>query len=63
MLISNQNKVRPDRRVKEIKLEVDDWFLDVIVIVDDEPEPPPSGRSPLPDTKKNERLMLVIVEN
>jgi hypothetical protein len=52
MLKSNQDKVPKGRRVKESRLEVDEWFLDVTVIDDDEPEPPPGGRSSTPRRNK-----------
>jgi len=45
MLKSNQEKRPKGRRAKETRLEVDEWFLDVNVVDDDEPEPPPGGRS------------------
>lgn len=45
MLKSNQDKVPQGRVAKETRLEVDEWFLDVTVTDDDEPEPPPGGRS------------------
>lgn len=52
MLKSSQKKVPKGRRVKESRLEVDEWFLDVTVIDDDEPEPPPGGRSLPPKRDK-----------
>ncbi len=52
MLKSNQEKGPNGRRVKESRLEVDEWFLDVTVIDDDEPEPPPGGRSSTPRRNK-----------
>ena len=54
MLKSNQDKVPKGRKVKETKLEVDEWFLDVTVNDDDEPDPdpPPGGRSLSPRRDK-----------
>lgn len=49
---SSQDKDPKGRRVKETRLEVDEWFLDVSVIDDDEPDPPSGGRSPPPRHKK-----------
>lgn len=47
MLKSNQDRAPQGRKVKERKLEVEDWFLEVAIIEDDdEPDPPPGGRSP-----------------
>lgn len=51
---SSQNAVLPGRRVKETKLDVEELFLDVIVIDDDEPEPPPGGRCRSPNEVPHE---------
>lgn len=59
---SNQDKVPKDRRVKETRLEVDEWFLDVSVIDDDEPDPPSGGRGPPPNVTKDEEFLVRHVQ-
>jgi len=38
-----KEKAQGGRKVREVTLEVEEWFLDVVIVDDDdEPEPPPS---------------------
>lgn len=47
MLNPNKDVAQSSRVVREVCLEVDEWFLEVSV-EDDDPEPPPGARCPQP---------------
>ena len=53
MLKQTQELVKIGRQVKEVRIVVDELFIDVTIDQDDEPEPPPGARSPPP--RRNEK--------